>query len=56
MVKGGDSQSKGYEFESLHRIYWMDIFAHLFVLRIVMFVWKDEINEKETGVGSFLKK
>ena len=37
---GGDSCSKGHEFESQHRI--MDgHFSHLFVVTIVMmFVWK----------------
>ena len=32
-------------------VYWMDIFSHLFVVKIVMCVWKDESNEKEAGVG-----
>ena len=36
--------------------YWMYIFSHLFVVRIVMFVWKDEINEKEARVGLFFQK
>ena len=31
----------------------MDIFSHLFVVKIVMFVWKDE---KEAEGGPFLKK
>ena len=33
--------------------YWMDIFSHLFVVRIVTFVEKTKINEKEAGVGPF---
>ena len=38
-------------------VFWMDIFSHLFVVKIVMmFVWKrPKINEKEAGVGPFLK-
>ena len=30
--------------------YWMDIFSHLFFVRIVMFVWKD-INKQKIGRG-----
>ena len=41
----GDSCSEGCGFES------MDIFSHLLVVQIVMFVWKDKINEKEAGDG-----
>ena len=33
-------------------VYWMDIFSHLFVVRIVMFE-KTKINEKETEDGPF---
>ena len=37
-------------------VYWMDIFSHVFVLKIVLFVWKrPKINEKEAGVGPFKK-
>ena len=37
--------------------YWKDIFSHLYVLRIVMFVWKDE-NKRKRGQGwpIFLEK
>ena len=35
--------------------YWMDIFSHLFVVRIVTFE-QTKINEKEAGVGPFKKK
>ena len=35
MVMGGDSFPEGRGFESQH---WMDIFSHLFVVKIVMFV------------------
>ena len=34
-------------------VYWMDIFSHLFVVRIVKFAWKDE---KEAENGLFLKR
>ena len=35
----------------------MDIFSHLFVVQIVMFVWKDENKRKKRrGVAHFLKK
>ena len=57
MVMGGDSRSKGREFESRHRILdGHDIFSHLFVLKIVMLFEKTKINEKEAGDGPFLKK
>ena len=37
-------------------VYWMDIFSHLFVVKIVMFVRKrPKINEKEAGVGPIKK-
>ena len=36
-------------------IYWMDIFSHLFVVRIVMFVWKDG-NKRKTGQGCPISK
>ena len=38
-------------------VYWMDIFAHLFVVKIVLFVLKrPKINEKEAGLAHFYKK
>ena len=41
MVEGGDLLSECWEFESQRRI--MDgHFSNLFVVRIVMFVWKDK--------------
>ena len=50
VVMGGDSCSKGREFKSHQRI--LDgHFSHLFVVRIVMFVWKDE-NKQKRGRGS----
>ena len=40
VVMGRDSRSKGRGFESRHRI--LDgHFSHIFVVKIVMFVWKD---------------
>ena len=55
MVMGGDSNSKGCEFESHHRI--LDgHFFHLFVVKIVMCVWKDEKMKKRPGLAHFLKK
>ena len=55
MVNVGDSSYKGCEFESLHCI--LDgQFSPLFVVNIVMCVWKDKINEKVAEVGPFLKK
>ena len=52
VVMGGDSCSKGREFEPLHCI--LDgHFSHLFVVKIVMLFKKTKIKEKETGVGPF---
>ena len=31
-------------------------FTGIFVVKIVMFLWKDETKEKEAGVGPFFKK
>ena len=37
-------------------VYSIDIISHIFVVKIVMFVWKDENeNEKETREGPFKK-
>ena len=55
VVKGGDSQSDGCEFESLRCI--LDgHFSYLFVVRIVMFVWKDKNKWKRGRVGPFFQK
>ena len=40
---------------NLSTVYWMDIFSHLFVVGIVMFVWKDENKWKEAEDGPFKK-
>ena len=33
----------------------MDIFSHIFAVKIVLIVWKNEINEKEAREGPILK-
>ena len=54
MVMGGDS-SEGRGFESQHRI--LDgHFAHLFVVKNVLFVCKDENKQKRPGMAHFFKK
>ena len=37
-------------------VYWMDIFSHLFVVTIVMFVWKDENKRKDPRIAHFLNE
>ena len=32
-------------------VYWVDIFSHLFIVRIIMFFEKMKINEKEAILG-----
>ena len=56
VVIGGDSCSKGREFESQHHI--LDgHFSHLFVVKIVMFVLKrPKINDKKRPGLAHLKK
>ena len=50
VVMGGDSCSKSREFKSWHRI--LDgRFFHLYVVKIVMCVWKDENKWKRGRVG-----
>ena len=54
VVIGGDSCSEGFWFESQHHI--LDgHFSHLFAVRIVMFVWKDENKRKRVRDGHFFK-
>ena len=48
MVMGGDPWSEGRGIKSHHHI-WMDI-SHLFLVKIVMFVRKDE-NKRKRGRG-----
>ena len=55
VVKGGDSLSKGCEFESI-MVYWMNIFHIPICCRICnVCLNKRKINEKEAGVGPFLR-
>ena len=54
VVMGGDSCSEGLGFELRpHLLDGGNIISHIFVVRILMFVWKDE---KEAEDGPFLKK
>ena len=54
-ITGGGSCYSAHEFESQHRI--LDgRFSRLFVIRIAMFVRKDENKQKEPEDGPFLKK
>ena len=56
MVIGGNSCPEGRGFESLHQI--LDgHFSHTFVVKIDMFVWKDENKmKKRSEVAHFFKK
>ena len=57
MVMEGDSCSKDRGFESRRQIlYGHDIFSHRFVVKIVLFVERPKINEKEAAVGPFFLK
>ena len=56
MVMGGDSCSKGREFESWHCKMDGHFFTYIFVVKFVMCSKKTKINEKEDGVGPFFKK
>ena len=56
VVMGGDSYSKGREFESRHCILSGHFLKYLFVVKFVMCVWEDEHkNGKEAEVGLFKK-
>ena len=56
VVMGGDSRSEGHGFES-STIYWMDIFSHIFVVKICNVCLKrPKINKKEARIGPFFKK
>ena len=46
VVMGGDSCPEGCGFESQHRN-WMDILSLIFVVKIVMFEWRNENKRKE---------
>ena len=53
-VMGGDSRQKVVGSNPSTR-YWMDIFSHLFVVKMQRVFETTIINEKEAGVGPFLK-
>ena len=56
MVMGRDSVSEG-RGSNPSTIYWMDIFSHIFVVKICNVCLKRlKINEKEAGVGPFFNK
>ena len=56
VVMGGDSHSKSHGFESQHRILDGHFFTYIFVVKICNVCLKrPKINEKEAGVGPFLK-
>ena len=58
VVMGGDLCSEGRGFKSQHRILdYHDIFSRIFVVKIVMFAWKDK-NKWKRGRGwpIFLKE
>ena len=52
MVMGGDSFSEGRGFKS-HYYIQEGHFSHVFVVKIIMFVWKDDNHQKEPGDGPF---
>ena len=54
MVMGGDSCYENNEFESQHHI--LNMFSHIFFVKIVMFSRKDENKRKKAGDGPFLKE
>ena len=56
VVMGGGLCSIGHGFESRrHILDRHNIFSHIFVVRIVMFVWKDD-NKQKRGRGWKIKK
>ena len=55
VVMVGDSCNAGCGFKSQHRgLDWH--FSHIFVVKIVMFVWKDENKQKEEAGDGPLKQ
>ena len=54
MVMGGDSCSKGREFESQHRILDGHFFTFICCKNCNMYLKKAKINGKEAGVSPFL--
>ena len=43
-------------FSNRNTIYWMDIFSHLYVVKILMFVWKDKNKWKSGRRWKYIKK
>ena len=56
MVMGGDSCSKGRGFESRDRILDGQFFTYICCKNCIDCLKSPKINEKEAGVGPFLKK
>ena len=53
-VMRGDSCSEGCRFKSQHQI--LDgHFSHIFVVKMLMFVWKEENKWNEVGDGPFFQ-
>ena len=55
VVMGGDSHSKGCEFESQHHILDGHFFTFICCKTYNVCLKRTKINEKETGFGPFLK-
>ena len=56
MVMGGDSRCKGRGFE-IGTVYWMDIFSHIFVVKICNVCLKKTENKRKRRLGwPILKK
>ena len=56
VVKGRDSRSEGCGFESRHRILDGHFFTYICCKNCIVCLKRPKINEKEAGVGTFLKK
>ena len=53
LVVMGDDSCQEFVGSNPSAVNYMDIFSHWFVVKIVLFVWKDENKQKEAGVGPF---
>ena len=56
VVMGGDSCSKGHEFESLRQILDGHYFTLICCKNCIVWLKRPKITEKEAGVGPFFKK
>ena len=54
VVMGDDSCLRGRGFKSRRHI-WTWYFSYLFLVKTVLFVWKDDNKQKEAGIRPFLK-